>query len=74
MVSPATVVNIEKGAPSTSVGTIFRAIYLLGLGQRFAHIMDPAFDSTGLRNMKALMEGKRVRKSVKHSDWGDLDF
>jgi len=74
MVSPATVIKIEKGHPGVSVGTIFRAVYILGLSRRFAQFLDPAFDSAGLKNIKNLLEGKRIRQSSKNENWGDMDF
>ncbi len=74
MVSPATVIKMEKGHPGISMGTIFRAVCILGLSRRFEQLLDPAFDSTGLRNIKTLMEGRRFRQSSKRADWGDMDF
>lgn len=74
MVSPATVIKMEKGSPGMAMGTIFRAVFILGLSRRFEQLLDPAFDSAGLRNIRNLLEGKRIRQSSKSVSWGDMDF
>lgn len=75
MVSPSTVVRIEKGDAKVAVGTIFRMLYVLGLNKIFSEIMDPNFDPRGIEEVKKLLEGRRFRTSnLNRAPWDNMDF
>jgi len=69
MVSPTTVIKLEKGDPGVSIGAFATALWILGFPKKLGQILAPETDAVGLlEDSKSLPQ--RVRKKNKPS----LDF
>ncbi|MFC1524288.1 helix-turn-helix domain-containing protein [Thermodesulfobacteriota bacterium] len=73
MVSPPTVIALEKGRPSVSIGVFLQALTALSMDNHFSDFLAPENDKIGLgqeiRRIKAA--GSRKHKKITELD---LDF
>jgi len=73
MVSPPTVIALEKGRPSVSIGIFMQALTALSMDEHFSDFLAPENDKVGLgqeiRRIKAA--GSREHKKITELN---LDF
>ena len=70
MVSVPTVMNLEKGLPTVSMGIFMRALSVLDIGKNFANVLAPENDTIGMG-----IEIRRVKKTGEHNKLKrNLDF
>ncbi len=63
-VAKSTYLRVEKGDPTVSMGTYAMALFVLGVGEAFAKIVDPRNDEQGLLlDQERLPKRIRVKKS-----------
>lgn len=60
MVSPATVIRLESGDPSISIGILLASLWILQLHHRFAEIAEPDADMFG-KSIEFQHLPKRIR-------------
>ena len=73
MVSPPTVIALEKGRPSVSLGVFLQAITALSMEKHFSDFLAPENDKIGLgQEIRRLKEGE-PRKHKKITEL-NLDF
>ena len=63
-ISRATLGKIEKGDEGVSVGVYAKVLFILGMVDRLADLVDPKFDTLGL-GLEAEILPKRIRFSRK---------
>ena len=73
MVSPPTVISLEKGRPSVSVGIFFQALTALSMDNHFSDFLAPENDKIGLGQEMRKLKVVGSRKHKKITDL-DLDF
>jgi transcriptional regulator with XRE-family HTH domain len=73
MVSPPTVVALEKGRPSVSLGIFLQALTALGLEQNYADFLAPENDKVGLGQEIRRLQASRSQTHGKRTEL-DLDF
>jgi len=59
MISPPTLVKVEKGAPSVSLGIYANVLFVLGLVDRLGDLADASRDAVGLE-----LEGERLPQRI----------
>ena len=59
-ISRATLTKIEKGDEGVSIGSYARILFILGMIQRLAELVEPKFDELGL-GLEAESLPKRIR-------------
>ena len=67
MVTPTTLIKIEKGDPGVAIGSVVKALWILGLQKRLEQLISPETDQIGL-SMEAKSLPQRVRKKNKNSE------
>ncbi len=60
VIAKSTYLRVERGDPSVSVGSYAMVLFVLGLGERFAELVDPRRDEEGL-----LLEEERLPQRVR---------
>ena len=73
MVSPPTVIALEKGRPSVSLGIFMQALTALRVERNFSSFLAPENDKVGLGHELRRLKQFRSRKSNDLKDV-DLDF
>ena len=63
-ISRVTLSKIEKGDEGVSLGSYAKILFVLGMIQRLAELVDPKFDELGLR-LESKNLPKRIRTSYK---------
>ncbi|MGH6611254.1 MAG: helix-turn-helix domain-containing protein [Burkholderiaceae bacterium] len=61
-VAPNTLLALERGQPSASIGVLATVLWLLGIDDAFASLADPESDAHG-KALELSRAPKRVRKS-----------
>ncbi|MFI4987383.1 MAG: hypothetical protein ACHQF3_08065 [Alphaproteobacteria bacterium] len=64
MVSPMSVVRLEAGDPSVSLGILLSALWVLQLHHRFSAVADPDTDAMG-KSLDIARLPKRIRRKAK---------
>jgi len=73
MVSPPTVISLEKGRPTVSLGVFLQALTALSLDQNFSDFLAPENDKVGLGQEIRRLKSSGSRKA-KRPDEMNLDF
>jgi transcriptional regulator with XRE-family HTH domain len=73
MVSPPTVISLEKGRPTVSLGVFFQALTALSVERNFSDFLAPENDKVGLAQEIRRLKGTSSRTPSKMSDL-NLDF
>ena len=73
MVSPPTVVSLEKGRPTVSLGIFLQALTALSVDQNFSDFLAPENDKVGLGQEIRRLKYSGLRKN-KRLDEMNLDF
>lgn len=61
MVSPTTLIKLEKGEAGVSIGALVTVLWVMGLHRRISDLVAPETDSVGLAEESRALP-KRVRK------------
>ena len=59
-VAKSTYHRVEKGDPTVSMGTYAMALFVLGIGESFADVVEPRADEQGL-----LLDAERLPKRIR---------
>lgn len=73
MVSPPTVISLEKGRPTVSLGIFLQALTALSIDQNFSDFLAPENDKIGLGQEIRRLKSSGSRKT-KRLDEMNLDF
>lgn len=69
-ISEPTLIRIEKGDPKVAIGSYVTVLFVLGMADRIADLVDPKNDPVGLQleeeNLPKRIRGARKQKSPKH--------
>ncbi len=70
MISPTTLIKLEKGDPGVSIGALASALWVLGLQSRLTKLIAPETDTKGLsEESRALPQRVRQKKSPDSMDF-----
>ncbi len=59
-IAKSTYLRVERGDPSVSVGIYAMVLFVLGLGERFAELVDPRRDDEGM-----LLDEERLPQRIR---------
>ena len=63
IISRMTLLKIEKGDPNVALGRYANVLFVLGMTERLAELVDPKYDGIGLSLEEEILP-KRIRASV----------
>lgn len=70
MVSPTTVIKLEKGDSGVSLGSLALALWILGMIKKLENLLPPEADSIGLmEDRKTIRQRARKKKSKINMDF-----
>jgi hypothetical protein len=68
-ISKPTLIRVERGDPSVSIGSYATVLFVMGMADRLADLADPRNDTVGLQleeeNLPKRIRGPRKRKRPK---------
>jgi hypothetical protein len=68
-ISEPTLIRIEKGDPKVAIGSYATVLFVLGMAERLADLVDPKNDPVGLQleeeNLPKRIRGASKRKAAK---------